>query len=281
MSTEAWARLLTPRRRTTLFAGLIALAVAVLAAGYATAQQSDDTDDADLSEPSAASSSPFPAITASSDDPDRGPEATRVEADVSTRSVAITSSFTGVEIVVFGAVDNAKTPGPEAGLFEIVVAVAGEPTRTIVRKKERRVGIWLNTEAIAFETVPSYYAVASTRPLDEIADESVLDKNAIGFASIPFEPETSAAGAPAIAPADLKAYRDAIVRLKQRERLFQKDPYGVVFVGRNLFRTTIDLPANVPVGPLEARIFLFRNGALVDTFQTEVTLARSGLERYL
>ncbi|MEO1720316.1 MAG: TIGR02186 family protein [Pseudomonadota bacterium] len=220
---------------------------------------------------------------ATSADPSKGPGATRVEADVSTRSVSITSSFTGVEIVVFGAIDNAQTLAPEAGLYDVVVAVAGEPERTTVRMKERRVGIWLNTQAIKFDNVPSYYAISSTRPINQIASQATLDKNGIGFANIPMTPVTPEGdNNQDVASAEiLNTYRSAIVRLKQRNQLFQTSPKGVVFVGRNLFRTTIDLPANVPIGPLEARVFLFRNGELVDTFRRDVSLARSGLERYL
>jgi uncharacterized protein (TIGR02186 family) len=78
-----------------------------------------------------------------------------------------------------------------------------------------------------------------------------------------------------------RTFRNAVIRLKNRDRLYIDEPYGVEFVGINLFRTTIDLPANVPVGPLDARVHLFRDGQLIDTFRTRVTLERQGLERYL
>lgn len=219
-----------------------------------------------------------PLIRVQSSGRAKGPESERVEADVSTRSVSITSSFTGVEIVVFGAIDNAQTLGPEAGLYDIVVVVKGRNQTLTVRQKNWRAGIWINTRAVKFDGAPSYYAITSTRALDELADPFVLRQNDIGFNRIPMRPVDGWSG---LTSGELEDFRQALIRLKQSERLFQRDDYGVVFVGRNLFRATIDLPANVPVGPLTAYVHLLRDGQLIDTFTTQVTLERQGLERYL
>jgi len=203
----------------------------------------------------------------------------RVEADVSTRSVAITSSFTGVEIVVFGAIDNSISDAPEAGLYDVVVVVEGARQKLTARRKTNEAGIWLNTQSVTFANVPSYYAISSTQALDEIAGPFILQQHDIGFERIGMEPV--AGWETGVTSGGLEDFRKAVVRLKRSEGLYRQDDYGVVFVGRNLFRTTIDLPANVPVGPLDARVHLMRNGKLIDTFTTRVTLERTGLERYL
>ncbi|MEM7777172.1 MAG: TIGR02186 family protein [Pseudomonadota bacterium] len=205
--------------------------------------------------------------------------AEEIEADVSTRSVAITSSFTGIEIIVFGAIANAQPEIADAGDYDIVVILEGASERHITRKKNRIAGIWVNTQAITFDDVPSYYAIYSTKPLDEIADPFTLRQNDIGFERIRMRPvkgwETG------ITAGGLADFREALVRLKRDERRYIQDEYGVNFVGRSLFRATVDLPANVPVGPLKARVHLFRQGVLLDTFNTVVKLERQGLERVL
>jgi uncharacterized protein (TIGR02186 family) len=202
-----------------------------------------------------------------------------VQADVSTRSVAVTSSFTGVEIVVFGAVDNSRQASAESGLYDIVIVLEGTPTRLVARRKSNVAGLWVNTHSITFESVPSYYAIVSTRPLDELADPLVLRENDIGFEYVRMTPirgwETG------VTTADLEDFKSAVVWLKQRDGLYIEDKYGVAFIGRSLFRASIDLPANVPVGPLEARIHLFREGRLLSTYRTRVNLQREGLERFL
>ncbi len=201
-----------------------------------------------------------------------------VEADVSTRSVAVTSSFTGTEIIVFGSVEHSRQPTAESGYYDIAIIVDGTPTPMIARRKSNVAGIWINAESLRFETVPSYYAIASTRPLEEIADPQVLDKNRIGFDSIHMK---VAAEQPQLPPADLADFRSAVIRLKQKEQLYKKSDYGVAFIGRSLFRSAIALPANVPVGPLVTHTYLFKDGKLLSRSTKRVSLQREGLERFL
>jgi uncharacterized protein (TIGR02186 family) len=202
-----------------------------------------------------------------------------VQADVSTRSVAVTSSFTGTEIVVFGAVDNSRQTSAEAGLYDVVIILEGTPSELVVRRKSNVAGIWVNTQSLTFVSVPSYYAIASTRPLDEVAPPNVLNENDIGFQHVRMTPvqgwETG------LTTADLQAFRDAVIRIKTREGLYIRNDYDVVFIGRSLFRATIGLPANVPVGPLSAKVFLFRDGQLLSTYNSRVVLEREGVERVL
>jgi uncharacterized protein (TIGR02186 family) len=111
-----------------------------------------------------------------------------VEADVSTRRVRITSSFTGVEIIVFGAINNARPDVAEAMAYDVAVVLEGARERLTARRKTNAAGIWLNTQSVVFDSVPSYYAIASSKPLDEIANALVLRQNDIGFERIPMQP---------------------------------------------------------------------------------------------
>ncbi len=210
--------------------------------------------------------------------PDTLPRET-VQADVSSRSVAITSSFTGTEIVVFGAVDNSRQPTAESGLYDIVIVLEGTPTRLVARRKSNVAGIWINTDSITFQSVPSYYAIVSTRPLDEVANPQVLRENDIGFEQVRMTPiqgwETG------VTTAELQEFAEAVVRLKQRDGLYVQEEYGVVFIGRSLFRASVNLPANVPVGPLNVRVHLIRDGNILSTYTARVGLERQGLELLL
>lgn len=204
-----------------------------------------------------------------------------IEADVSTRSVAITSSFTGTEILVFGSVENSRQPSAEAGTYDVVVVVEGTPVPASVRKKTNVGGLWINTESVRFSSFPAYYAIASTRPIEEIADKAVLNQNQIGFEYVRMTPS----GSIRWAPSDEKQaadYRQAAIRLKQKEGNFVlSENGGVIFIGRSLFRSTISLPPNVPIGSLNARILLFREGKLLSQYKSQVMLQRTGLERFL
>lgn len=202
----------------------------------------------------------------------------RVEADVSTRSVDVTSSFTGTEIVIFGSVEHSRQLTPESGLYDIAIVVEGTPTPIISRQKARVAGVWLNAQSVQFEKVPSYYAIMSTRPLEEIADPRTLSDNSIGFDSVRMAVASNQAQ---LTPDLLAEFKQSVVRLKQKDKLYQKRDYGVGFIGRSLFRSSLSLPANVPVGPLTTHVYLFKGGELLSKHSSTVAMQREGLERYM
>jgi uncharacterized protein (TIGR02186 family) len=202
-----------------------------------------------------------------------------VQADVSARNVAVTSSFNGTEIVIFGAVDNSQQPSAESGYYDVLIVVEGVPARMIVRRKNNVAGLWLNTAAATFDLVPSYYAIASTRPIDEITTEEFRATHGIGFQNLRFAPAFGQAQG--LSTEDLMEFRRAIIRLKRKQGLYVQDYFSVAFIGRSLFRATIELPANVIVGPFETRVFLFRDEKLLSQYTVKLNLEREGVERHL
>ena len=204
----------------------------------------------------------------------------RIEVDVSSRSVAVTSSFNGTEIIIFGTVENSRQESAESGYYDVVIVVEGAMSPIVARKKSNVGGLWVNTSSIRFASLPIYYAIASTRPIDEIAEPQVLDANGIGFEHVPMSvaSKTLTSG---VSADEIKGYREAIVRLKAKDGLYVKDDYSVAFIGRSLFRATIELPANVPVGAVKARVYLVRAGEVLSEAKATVTLAREGFERLM
>ena len=76
-------------------------------------------------------------------------------ADLSDHLIAIDSEFTGTDLLVFGAIE---------GEGDIVVLVRGPRSSVVVREKARVFGIWLNASSVTFDNVPSFYALATSRP---------------------------------------------------------------------------------------------------------------------
>lgn len=281
------------RLARTMLACLAVGLAALLAAGPAPAQlhEPDGAIELPTKKPPAARMGPRrpPRPRIRTEPPAEGPpqemqESETVEADVSTRSVEVTTGFTGHEILVFGAIDNSQEPEildeEEENFYDVVVVVEGTPAPVVVRRKSDVAGVWINTSSVIFASVPSYYAIASTRPVEEIAGPQVLQRHAIGFAHIKLTPAPGYRWS--FNDYELAAFRAAVIRLKQQEGLYVvKAKDGVQFTGRSLFRSTISLPANVPVGPLVARTYLFRDGEVVSAHIARVTLERAGVERLL
>jgi len=201
-----------------------------------------------------------------------------LEADVAARSVPVTSSFRGAEIILFGAVDDTRYTATANRPFDVVVAVEGREEPVVMRKKSNIAGMWINTEAVRFNNVPSFYAVHSTRPLEEIAEADLYRRHKIGIANILGAPVANGTG---LSKTELNGFADALRRLKQESGLYVEDDSGVSFTGRVLFRSKIDLPPSVLVGNLIARVYLFRDGELLANFTSDIRMERQGLMRYM
>jgi uncharacterized protein (TIGR02186 family) len=198
-----------------------------------------------------------------------------IEADVSTRNVAVDTGFTGTRIVVFGTVENSRQQRADEGLYDVAIVLEGPREPLISRRKSNVGGIWINTVNHTFNDVPSFYAIVTTRPVAEIAPKPVLWQNGIGFEFLRFAAEAK------VGSKELAEFRDAIVRLKDEQKLYVESERGVAFIGKSLFRATVDLPANVSIGEFSAWIYLFRKGELLSTYKTRLGLQREGLEQQL
>lgn len=190
--------------------------------------------------------------------------ATGLVADLSSHLVAITSGFAGVDVLLFGAVEG---PG------DVVVVVRGPERTQPVLRKSNVAGIWMNTARVIFERVPSFYFIAATRPLDEIAAEPVLRANQFGVERLQIGLPAARAGGRAA-----EEWRDALIRNKQREALYVREPAGVALLGQRLFRTSVHLPSNVPPGLYRAEIYLLRDGQVVEAQTTPLSISKLGLE---
>lgn len=199
-----------------------------------------------------------------------------LQVDVSAREIAIESNFTGLHVVVFGAVENYQSNVQPARDYDVIVVVRGPANTFVAWRKRKTAGIWLNRDARDFRNVPGFYAMLSTRPFEQIAQRATLEQHQIGFANLDF-------GAP---PRDVPVARDAafqgaLVRLMAEENLYQSKPYGVNFVGGGLFRASVDLPANVPVGQYRADVYLFSEGKLVANAERPFSVGKAGFERFM
>ncbi|MFQ6551508.1 TIGR02186 family protein [Aestuariibius insulae] len=203
-----------------------------------------------------------------------GAMAEEVVLGLSRDQVAITATFEGDDILVFGAVRR-EAPVPEGPPLEVIVTVAGPDRPVIVRKKDRRLGIWVNTEAIEVDSAPSFYAVTTTGPLNEILMRTEDLRHRI---SIPRA--IRSVGAPAEI-ADPAAFTRALIRIRRGEQLYQSLEGAVDLERDTLFRTEVDLPANLTEGDYEIRIFLTRGGRVVDNYTTTIPVQKVGLERWL
>ncbi|WP_134678652.1 TIGR02186 family protein [Paracoccus ravus] len=198
----------------------------------------------------------------------------QIVADMSRDDVDITTSFDGSDIIIYGAIKR-EMPIPETDPLDVIVTVEGPPRPVTVRHKERRFGIWVNTGKVGVAAAPNFYVVATSRPLGRILDSAEDSRYRISV------PLAMRAFSGASEVEDVVPYTAALVRLREAQDLYRLDDGAVRLAEQTLFRADIRLPANLMEGLYATRIFLLRDGKVLDTFRAPIEVRKVGLERWL
>lgn len=208
-----------------------------------------------------------------------------VSAALTDTNVRVSSDFRGARIVIYGAVfDAAQRPS------DVVVVVRGPEQPVRIARKQKILGLWLNSRPVVFRGAPGFYRAASNRPLEEIAGFGALRRLGAGIDHLainaPAEQRIETRyGVRDVVVSRLGAnyyeWRRAVVRLKQAARLYEEDDAGVRFVDHGLFRAEIALPTGAPTGVYRADVVLFQQGRPVSTRARTLTVEKVGVERAL
>lgn len=194
--------------------------------------------------------------------------AAQLVADLSRNTVAITTGFVGDNVIFFGAADG---PG------HIVIVVEGPPEDTIVRRKSRVSGIWINRHSVRFRDAPSFYAVAASGPLEKIVSLRSAQKFRIGAENL--ELQLFRHRKSPVSEGEASRFREALIRNQRRAGLFRPNVAKVVLpaTGVRLFRTEIFFPSNVPTGAYRVRFLLLQDGFVIQRFERRLLVSKAGL----
>jgi len=188
--------------------------------------------------------------------------------------VAITTSFNGSDVLIFGAVKRDK-PIPDGDPLEVIVTISGPSEAVTVRRKEKRFGIWVNIASVEIDKAPSFYAVATSAPLRDVLSDiedlryKISVPRAIRSVGAPMQIE------------DAAAFTQAIIRIRSNSDTYQLLENQVSVDAQTLFQTSIQLPAALTEGDYVTRIFLTRSGKVVSTYETSIDVRKVGMERWL
>jgi uncharacterized protein (TIGR02186 family) len=199
----------------------------------------------------------------------------RLVPDVSQRDIQIRYSFTGAELLLFGAIlyPGGRTPKDKVN---IAVVVRGPVQPIIIREKQKVGGLlWMNVGSERFRSAPTFYAVASSRPLSRLVDERTAAIYELGVQNLQLSPGTGAD------PDEQRRFEAGLVDLRQRSQLFSEDPNGVQITDGVLYRAHIAIPARVPVGDYTAETFLIQNGRVIEGAPRHIRIEKLGFERFV
>jgi uncharacterized protein (TIGR02186 family) len=192
-----------------------------------------------------------------------GSAQTPLIADLSEHQIQITTGFVGTDVLLFGTVD------PDSN---VVVVVRGPEEETTVWHKGRYAGVWVNDRRVVFQRVPSFYAVRSNAPLEEIASEVTRMRHGMGAEFLRLK-----GSGEVVSEEELLTFKQALIRNKQRQGLFARGGDSITFLGGQLFRTRLHFPANVPTGFYDIEVFMLQDGRVVHAQTTPLIVRKAGL----
>ena len=195
--------------------------------------------------------------------------------DISARQVEIRYSFTGAQLLLFGAIVYPGGRAP-ARPSDIAVVLRGPVQPILMREKQKIAGlIWMNADSNRFRSAPSFYAVASSRPIRELVDERTASIYELGLGNLQLSPGGGAL------PDKERRFEAGLLDLRKRERLYSESPRGVEITDRVLYRAVITIPSQVPVGTYTAETFLIDRGKVIAAATRDIQIDKSGFERFV
>jgi uncharacterized protein (TIGR02186 family) len=194
--------------------------------------------------------------------------------DVSARQVQIRYSFTGAQLLLFGAIvyPGGRAPTEPA---DVAVVLRGPVQPILVREKQKIAGIWMNADSNRFRSAPSFYAVASSRPVGDLVNDRTAAIYELGLGNLQLSPGGGAL------PEKERRFEAGLLDLRKRQRLYSESPHGVEITNGVLYRATISIPSQVPVGTYTAETFLIDHGRVLAAATRDIEIGKSGFERFV
>lgn len=193
--------------------------------------------------------------------------------DISEHEIVLRQGFTGADLLLFGAILD-PSGGRAQGEYDVVVVLKGPSEQVRLREKDRWLGmIWVNADSTDFRSVPSYYALASSRPIEEIVDERTALIFELGLDYLQLSPSGS------IDPVEQARFSAGLVDLRVRQGLYAEYGDGVVVSEGVLYRARLPIPSNVIAGRYVAETFAISNGEVITSATSEVQVYKEGFER--
>ena len=204
--------------------------------------------------------------------------AERLVVSLSNHRVAVTSNFVGEELVLFGTIEPNPITSPLRPPYDLVVTVTGPRQTLRTRRKQRMLGIWVNTDSREFVSVPSYLAVLSNRPVSNIANQDTLRRLQVGLDNFLLPQRIGVDVADTVRD---DPFRRAFVRLQTQQGLCRESGTAVTFLTPTVFRAAIPMPAAVPTGSYGINVELFAGGVLVARTNSALEVIKTGFEQYV
>ncbi|MGE8132504.1 TIGR02186 family protein [Novosphingobium subterraneum] len=194
--------------------------------------------------------------------------------EISQHEIQVRQGFTGADLLLFGAILSPE--GSRAAQdYDIVVVLEGPVQSIVLREKQKIAGMWINADSLEFRSAPSYFAIASSRPIAQIVDDKTAAIYELGLKWLQLSPIG------VIEPREQQRFSEGLVDLMRRQGLYREDQGSVKISGQVLYQARISLPSSVQTGTYTAETFAIRRGKVVASAITRIEVKKEGFERFV
>jgi uncharacterized protein (TIGR02186 family) len=204
--------------------------------------------------------------------------AERLVTSISRHQVLVNSNFTGTSIVLFGTVEQDSAAARRRTAYDLIVTVTGPKQTVVARRKERMLGIWTNLGSRTFLNAPSYLAVLSNQPLEQITSPEIVRQQKLGIDDKVF-PQQLGIDVGDVARDD--PFRTNFLRLKTQHALYAQRANGVTLLTPTVFRAEIALPAEAPIGNYDVDVRVFADGMPLASGNSAFEIIKVGFEQFV
>jgi len=152
-----------------------------------------------------------------------------------------------------------------------------------VMKQKGKVGglLWMNVGMLNFERTPNFYAVHSTRKLEDILSPDEMEKYTLGYPALEKQVEVK----PVADEAEKAKWFSEFVKYKEDSRVYASS-YGKITTSaanndRMEYSIQTDWPYQASPGDYFVTVYAVRNGKVVEQAETKVNVEQVGTVKAL
>jgi uncharacterized protein (TIGR02186 family) len=165
---------------------------------------------------------------------------------------------------------------------DLVVKITAPEEHQVLKQKGKVGGIlWMNVGQLKFEHTPNFYAVYSTKKLDEMLNKEEMEKYVIGYTALGKHVEVT----PAANEEEKAKWFDEFVKYKEASNVYVSSSGKITTTatadGRQEYYILTDWPYQAAPGDYLVTVYAVKNGKVVEQAEAKVNVEQAGLVKTL
>lgn len=163
---------------------------------------------------------------------------------------------------------------------DLIMKISGEDATEKLMRKDKAAGMWMNVEEITLDHVSEVYYLRSTKDPETLLSAEQRNQYVIGYPALRDKIDLK----PAKSPEQRAKLLDDFIKYKQEGKLYSESLGNVDIKPEDSgesYYTVFDWPYQAPPGQYQVDVYAVRDGQVIDTAQSQVTVEQDGTIKFL